>query len=213
MRQLTHGSLFAGIGGFDLGFERAGIKTVWQVEIDPFCRKVLEKHWPEATRYENIQKFNELISLPADFRAKTLATREKAPDWKESVLACGGKNYEPFAWFDQESRLWRTWQLCLVEGWARFLGTWPRAGMTRNGIAYQLASLVPRTNESGYSLLPTPNARDFRDVSRSRAFLSQRRRHSPSLATTLLEAGADWTQLPHIYSAAMGFPREWSGAN
>ena len=52
---ITHGSLFAGIGGFDLGFERAGIKTVWQVEIDPFCRKVLEKHWPEVKRYGDIR--------------------------------------------------------------------------------------------------------------------------------------------------------------
>jgi hypothetical protein len=42
----TMGSLFAGIGGFDLGFERAGFKTKWQVEIDPYCRKVLEKHFP-----------------------------------------------------------------------------------------------------------------------------------------------------------------------
>lgn len=54
-RQLTHGSLFAGIGGFDLGFERAGFKTVWQVEIDPFCRKVLEKHFPDARRFSDIK--------------------------------------------------------------------------------------------------------------------------------------------------------------
>ena len=34
----TMGSLFAGIGGFDLGFERAGFRTEWQVEIDPYCQ-------------------------------------------------------------------------------------------------------------------------------------------------------------------------------
>ncbi len=43
--QFTHGSLFAGIGGFDLGFERAGFKTVWQVEIDEFGQLVLGKRF------------------------------------------------------------------------------------------------------------------------------------------------------------------------
>jgi DNA (cytosine-5)-methyltransferase 1 len=52
---LTVGSLFSGIGGFDLGFERAGFEVKWQVEIDPFCRKVLEKHWPNVRRYEDVR--------------------------------------------------------------------------------------------------------------------------------------------------------------
>lgn len=47
-------SLFAGIGGFDLGFERAGMKCVAQVEIDPFCQKVLAKHWPDVPRFGDI---------------------------------------------------------------------------------------------------------------------------------------------------------------
>ena|ERR1700761_4955254 len=52
----TVGSLFAGIGGFDLGFERAGFKTVWQVEIDPDCRKVLAHQFPEAKRFDDIRQ-------------------------------------------------------------------------------------------------------------------------------------------------------------
>lgn len=39
----------------DLGLERAGMECRWQVEIDPFCRKVLEKHWPKVKRYEDIR--------------------------------------------------------------------------------------------------------------------------------------------------------------
>jgi DNA (cytosine-5)-methyltransferase 1 len=49
------GSLFAGIGGFDLGLERAGFEITWQVEIDPYCQRVLAKHWPHVQRYGDIR--------------------------------------------------------------------------------------------------------------------------------------------------------------
>lgn len=53
--QLTFGSLFAGIGGFDLGFERSGMVCKWQVEIDDYATRVLEKHWPGVHRERDIR--------------------------------------------------------------------------------------------------------------------------------------------------------------
>ncbi len=49
------GSLFSGIGGFDLGFERAGMEIVWQCENDPYCQKVLAKHWPNVPCYPDVR--------------------------------------------------------------------------------------------------------------------------------------------------------------
>lgn len=54
---LTFGSLFSGIGGMDLGFERVGFRCVFQVEINPFCQRVLAKHWPDVRRHDDIRTF------------------------------------------------------------------------------------------------------------------------------------------------------------
>lgn len=52
---MTHASLFSGIGGFDLAAEWAGWTNVFNCEIDPFCRKVLAYHFPNAFQYEDIK--------------------------------------------------------------------------------------------------------------------------------------------------------------
>ena len=79
---LTVLSLFAGIGGLDLGLERAGLRTVGQVEINPFCRSVLARHWPEVPRHDDVR------TAPAWWTA--------APRPRVDVVA-GGFPCQPFS--------------------------------------------------------------------------------------------------------------------
>jgi len=53
---LSFGSLFSGIGGIDLGFERAGMQCLWQSEIDPYCNQILAAHWPDVSNFGDIRE-------------------------------------------------------------------------------------------------------------------------------------------------------------
>jgi DNA (cytosine-5)-methyltransferase 1 len=75
---LTVGSLFSGIGGFDLGLERAGMKVIWQSEIDTFASRVLKKHWPDVPNLGDITKVD--------------WTNIERPD-----VICGGYPCQPFS--------------------------------------------------------------------------------------------------------------------
>lgn len=66
--ELTVASFFAGIGGFDLGFEKAGLRVVWQSEIDEFCRTILRQRWPN-------------VELAGDIREVTPGSIPEADVW------------------------------------------------------------------------------------------------------------------------------------
>lgn len=54
-------SLFSGAGGFEIGFERAGIRTVLQAEQDPWCLSVLARHWPDVERVTDVHSVNAAV--------------------------------------------------------------------------------------------------------------------------------------------------------
>lgn len=66
---LTVGSLFSGIGGMDLGLERAGMRIAWQVESNPYRLRVLARHWPAVPRYPDIRTIDWSQVPPVDLIA------------------------------------------------------------------------------------------------------------------------------------------------
>lgn len=64
--KLTYGSLFSGVGGFDMGFDQEGYECVFQVEWDKHCQKILAKHWPQVPKWSDVQDVNGAEIPPCD---------------------------------------------------------------------------------------------------------------------------------------------------
>ena len=62
----TFGSLFAGVGGFDLGMEQAGWDCQWQVEWEKHCQSVLQRHWPSIPKYLDVKDVDGGKIIPVD---------------------------------------------------------------------------------------------------------------------------------------------------
>lgn len=136
---MRFGSLFAGIGGMDLGLERAGMGCAWQVEIDPFCRKVLTKHWPDVPKYEDVRDVGVHNLGPVDF-------------------VCGGPPCQPFSTASAGKRAGTSDDRWLWPEMLRIVqGLRPRYALVENVVGFDgpgLESVVSDMEASGYEVLP-----------------------------------------------------------
>lgn len=121
MAELTIGSLFSGIGGLELGLERAGLGPVaWQAEMDPFARGILARHWPEAHRYERVEDVGadaphvDLICGGFPCQDISPAGRRAGLDGPKSGLWAEFERVlselrPRFAVIENNGHMWRTW--------------------------------------------------------------------------------------------------------
>ena len=150
---------------------------------------------------------------------RTFLVPEKEQESMPKDRVSGGKCSGSFAWYDQSTCLWRTWQRCLTGGLMKYLGRWPKAGMMRNGHASELPTLEHHTEESESSLWPTPRASDAhrtrfslettRKVLRKRLFGPLEKRSGPPLGEVYADITGNSMRAEHV-EWMMGFPEDYT---
>lgn len=107
----------------------------------------------------------QLMLSAEDFPVRTSAAPAAEPVCLAPEVGYGLSTPDLLASFDPASFSWRTSLRCFIEGWMPFSDPWPRSGMMRSGIAYQLPPLAPLTYGTGFGSspthsIPTPTASD-----------------------------------------------------
>ncbi|MEV7267084.1 DNA cytosine methyltransferase [Micromonospora aurantiaca] len=202
MNDFTYLSLFSGIGGLDLGLDRAGMRCVGQVERDEFCRRVLTKHWPEVPRHDDINT---------------------AVDWWRAAtrpvvrLVAGGPPCQPVSIAgrklaqDDERWLWEPMRDLIDHTHPEWVLVENVPGLRTRGLAiiirdlrdrgYRVRAGVVRACEMG---APHPRARVFTLAHTDSARCGPRRRLGPPGPTAVRAGG--WPTEPRVGRVAHGVP-------
>ena len=216
---LTFGSLFAGIGGFDLGLERAGMRCVWQVENDPYAIRVLEKHWPAVRRWPDVRTF------PPTQDWNAFCT------WPYADLICGGFPCQDISnagrrvgIHGERSGLWRDFARIVGVVRPRFVLVENSAALLGRGIGDVLADLARFGYDAEWDCLPCaafgalhirnrvfllayPNER-FQTIGRHREVGREQREESVEKAAGKTARGFAWNNVHDSYRRRRGTPQE-----
>lgn len=137
------GSLFSGIGGLELGLERAGLgRTVWQVEANAYCRSVLAKHWPKAKRYEDVRSVGSATLASVDLICGGFPCQDVSSAGKRAGIT------------GNRSGLWKEYRRIVAELRPR----WVVVENVASGARAWVDTVVADLARLGYACLPIPLA-------------------------------------------------------
>ena len=105
---LSHGSLFSGVGGFELGAKMSGINTVWNCEFESHNREILKKNFPETKQYFDVREMKnpeyvDIISCGFPCQDLSIANVSNKKLWNEDGTSIGIKGERSGLW----SEMWR----------------------------------------------------------------------------------------------------------
>jgi DNA (cytosine-5)-methyltransferase 1 len=202
---MRFGSLFAGIGGFDLGLERAGMVPAWQVEIDPRKRQVLAERWPEVERFEDVTALEGCELAAVDVVAAGFPCQDNASCGRRAGLA-GAK-----------SGLWFAVPPILRRVRPRYVLLENPPGVLKRGIPTVLADLAGLGFDAEWDVLPA--AAFGSPQLRARVWiLAYARGHRESADDTVFAGRSKpdgcpwWATEPALDRVADGFPGWMVGA-
>jgi DNA (cytosine-5)-methyltransferase 1 len=159
---MTYGSLFAGIGGMDLGLDRAGLECRWQVEIDPFARRVLAKNWP------NVQRYNDVRGVEIfDQEGQRLVNRVESVDVLAGGFPCQDISTagQGIGIIGERSGLWKEFARVIAEIRPRFVFAENVPALRGRGLAMVLQDLWALGYDAEWHCIPAcslgaPHERD-----------------------------------------------------
>lgn len=139
---MKFGSLFSGIGGLDLGLERAGMSCAWQVEKDEFCQRVLAKHWPDVARYGDVTALTGAELEPVECLAGGFPCQDISSSGKKVGLA------------GQRSGLWYHYARLIRVLRPRFVIVENVADLFTRGFSIVLSDLASEGYRCEWALIP-----------------------------------------------------------
>lgn len=209
--KLTHGSLFSGIGGFELGAEMAGIDTLWNCEIEKFQGEILKTRFPHAERFTDITKttglrYVDIIS--GGFPCQDISVAGKREGIKGKRSGLWSEMYRIIREVSLNTSSLKIRQLSLFPVLNKSYATLPKSGLTRNGNVYQTTLLDTRTKGKDFILLPTPTKSDYKATFATMDALTRylNSGHQIRVSDILAQKGFLKSQRIALLEMMMGFP-------